>query len=425
MYLSTRGNELQFANGLDELRAEYVLQRHRNVWVVTDSHPHLAIDEEALRSWMRGLDRFVLLSEGILWQNIGAGDLKYRLLAALVGPGTSAAPSPDGKIYVEGEANPQANFLVRPNGMLHIGTHPFAAMGVSYLAIEPGRIFQRAIGKHVGITGTHRGEPRSEVFDFRKLADLTNALHEIRLGSSSTGDLSQCRDLLDQIFIENEASLAAFAAHHECAPRKGPEFTYPPTKLTRYGRLVHDADGRPHVETSFALLHYEKALHEFDALKRAIAADELERSFMHGVYCVVAIASCLEAVANRLIFDADGKHPDGEGSALAKINGAARRITIKKGANFNTLGGKHPLFVSMDCARELRNSFVHARETAQQIDPLALTSIQLSALSEDACRSLLRDLRLTVAYVFEQLPWLAPPISTAINVTWIKDIERP
>lgn len=425
MYLSTSGNELKFENMLEELQAEFVLQRYREVWVITDARPYLAIDEAALRKRMRSLDSFVVLSEGTLWQNITREDLRDRMLYALLGPGTVAAPSPEGAIYVEGEANPQAKSLVRLNGVLHLGTHPFAAMGIRYLAIEAGRIFQREIGEHVGIEGTHRGEPRSEVFDFRRLADLVNTFHELRLGAAPYCDLSLCADLLDQIFAENERSLAAFAAYHESAPRTGPVFNYPATKLTRYGRLVHDARGEPHVETSFALLHYEKALHEFDALKKTIATNEPERSFMHGVYCVVAIAACIEAVANRLMFDADGKHPKGEGSALGKINGAARRIAQRKGLQFNSLGGNHPLFISMDSVRELRNSFIHATEAPQQIDPQAQTSSQLSSVSEPACRSLLKDLRCTVAFVFEQLPWLSPPISPATNVFWLKGIERP
>lgn len=320
MYLALTGKPLKFANAHEELTAEYVLQRFREVWVVTEIRPYLAIDEEALRARMVGMDTFTVLSAAMLFQNVSRRDISSRMATALTGPGTTASMSPKAELLVNGEANPQAHLLLRFNPLLGIGTHPFAAFGQHYISVEPGRLFQREIAKLVVEGG--RAEPRTDLFDFRKLGDLLHGFHHARLGAEPTGDPGQYAQMLDEIFDENVAALALFEEHHAKSPRPGPKYDYEAGELTRYGRLVHDDRGEPQIETSFALLHYEKALHEFDALKRATAARDLERMYGHGVYCVVAVAACLEAVANRLAFDASGKHSAASesGTALGRIN---------------------------------------------------------------------------------------------------------
>ena len=79
----------------------------------------------------------------------------------------------------------------------------------------------------------------------------------------------------------------------------------------------------------------------------------------------------------------------------------------------------------MEQIRVLRNSFVHANEAGVPVDPILLTSAQMAQVSESACRSFLENLRLTVAFVFDQLPWIARPLVTATNVRWLGDIEVP
>ncbi|MBE1162127.1 hypothetical protein [Dyella acidiphila] len=425
IYLSLSGTELRFSSQSEELAAEYILQRSRHVWAVTDTHPYIAIDEEKLRSEMVGVDTFVLLTDATLFQNISQRDLRSRLVSALVGPGVTASPSSSNDIIVEGQANPKAHLLCRANRLLHLGTHPFAAMGTRYVAVDPNRIFQRSIGKLVG--GKWGAEPDSNLYNFKRLAELVHRFHHVRLGQTPSRDSDLHSQLLDEIFIENAAVLAVIEYHHANSSDVGPKYDYEASEQTRYGRLVHNQRGEPLIETSFALLHYEKALHEFDALKRAKANGELEGKFMHGIYCVIAIAACVEAVANRLKFEVTGQHPirQESGDAVGRINFAARELASTRNQSFNGLGGRQPEFKSLDRVRVLRNSFMHATEEGAPVDSTALTSVLLKSVDEDACRVLLRDLRLAVAFVYDQLPWIVRPINTAPHVKLLNGLEVP
>lgn len=201
----------------------------------------------------------------------------------------------------------------------------------------------------------------------------------------------------------------------------------PAATFSHYSSLVPTSPRVAPTAWAFALLHYEKALHEFDALKRATTARDLERMYVHGVYCVAAVAACLEAVANRLAFDASGKHSAASesGTALGRINFAARRIASERGVTFNGLGGKRPEAVFAERIRLLHNSFVHANESGAPVNITHLTSDQMASVNEDACRGFLVNLRLTIAFVFDQIPWVTKPLVTATNVKWLGEIEVP
>lgn len=426
-YLSLEGTPLRFSSPYEELLAEHILQRYREVWAITSTPPYLAVDEAALRARMASINSFTVFSAAYLFQNMSGRDLRARLMAGLIGPGTVASPSPKADPFVEGEANPKAHCFWRANGLLQIGTHPFAALATHYIAVEPGKLFQRKIGESAIVDDGKRSQPRCAAFDFDVLGRLTQQLHVACFSPGSTDDQALYTRLLNEIFDQNLLALSFADAHHAGAPMAGPKYNYKATELTRYGRLVHTEQCEPMIETSFALLHYEKALYEFDSLKRASTAQDPERQYMHGIYCVVAIASCLEAVANKLTFEATSQYPTGNqpGDTLGRIDNAARKLAIARGTTFNSLGRKCPEIASMERIRILRNSFVHAIEAGFPVDPTMLISAQMAQVSESACRSFLENLRLTVARVFDQLPWIARPLVTATNVRWLGDIEVP
>jgi hypothetical protein len=295
-------------------------------------------------------------------------------------------------------------------------------MDTHYIAFEPGRIFQRKIGELV-VENKH-SRPRSDLYDFSKVARLSRELHVSHL-DRAPAELQQLGAMLDAIFEENAAALTAVERHHAEADQRGPHFNDPPVRLTRYGRLVH-REGARFVETSFALLHYEKALYEFDALKRATVEANLERSYLHGVYCVVAVAASVEAIANRLWYDEKGSYPGANGgAAMGRLMGAARQLALQQGKLFNSLGSSEPEYRSMERVRVLRNSFIHATEGGAEIDPHSLTSVQLADVNEQSCRLFLAHLRTVVAFVFDQLDWMWRPINTRPNVRWLGDIEVP
>lgn len=86
-----------------------------------------------------------------------------------------------------------------------------------------------------------------------------------------------------------------------------------------------------------------------------------------------------------------------------------------------------PIYYALERVRELRNAFMHTKERNEEVDPVALTSIVFTAVDENCCcRDYLRNLRLAVAYVFDQLaPEYAAPIVTRENVDWLGGIEVP
>ena len=150
-------------------------------------------------------------------------------------------------------------------------------------------------------------------------------------------------------------------------------------------------------------------------------------ALFHGVYCVVAVAACIEAIANKLLFQQSGTHPDHRDrrQPLQKLNEAAGALAQTAGQRFVPLAAGQPAYNELDRVRELRNAFMHAKERDEEVDPVALTSTVSVAVDEAHCRAYLQQLRLGVAQVYGQLAALTPPIVTRDNVKWLGDLEVP
>jgi len=410
------------------LQIEHVLQRFRDVWVTIESYPFLAVDTARLVAHCGGIDAFVVLANGHLLQNMRPDEGGSRLLNVFMGGGIDAGMSPGAKVVVEGMANPRAHWMMYFNDPFYVGMHPFAALGTQYIYIDEKGIYQRSFAELVVVNGYSR--PRSAHVDFDPLADMVRTFHgEYINGPQDTArDIGRLSALLDAIFVENEKVHAAAMQHHrERAPLEK-SFDYIAPTLTRYGRLTHDAAGQPRIELSFALLHYEKALRELHDLKTAVHKRDTEGAFLHGVYCVVAIAACAEAIGNRLVFQQTKVHPDHRDrrTPIQKINEAAAALAQAAGRGFVPLTAGQSPHDALEKARELRNAFMHAKERDEEIDPVALTSTVFTAVDESHCRDYLRNLRLAVAQVYDQLvPEHAPPIVTRKNVKWLGDLEVP
>lgn len=410
------------------LAVEHVLQRHRDVWVPIEAYPYLAVDTRRVDAHCQGIGEFAVFAGGRLMQNIRPEEGGRRLISGMMGGGVDAGMSPDAHMLVEGMANPRANWVMSFNDTFAIGTHPFAALSTHYIYIDGSGSYQRKFAELVTVDGHSR--PRCALVDFDTLAEmaLTFHLEYINGPRDQPRDIVRLAALLDAIFVENGKILAAATVHHcERAPLEK-SFDYAAPTLTRYGRLTHDAGGQPRTELSFALLHYEKALREFDALKVAVAKKDTETAFVHAVYCVVAVAACAEAIGNRLSFLQTGAHPDyrDKRQPLQKINDAGEALAQADNRTFAPLSAGQPTYDALDRVRELRNSFMHAKERDEEVDPVALTSTVLTAVDENRCREYLRNLRLAAAHVFDQLaPEHAAPIVTRENVNWLGGIEVP
>lgn len=410
------------------LQIAHVLQRFRDVWVPIETYPFLAVDTARVAAHCAAISEFVVFANGRLLQNIRPDEGGRRLLNGFMGGGIDAGMSPDARVIVEGMANPRAHWMMYFNDPFYIGMHPFAALGTQYIYIDENGIYQRTFAGLVIVDGHSR--PRSTHVEFDALANMVRTFHEEYINGprDAPRDIDRLAALLDAIFVENGKIHAAATQHHrQHAPLEKP-FDYIAPTLTRYGRLTHDAAGQPRIELSFALLHYEKALLELHELKAAVQKRDTEGAFFHGVYCVVAVAACAEAIGNRLVFQQTKVHPDHRDrrTSVQKINETAAALAQAVGRSFVPLTAGQSPYDALEKARELRNAFMHAKERDEEVDPVALTSTVFTAVDESHCRGYLQNLRLAVAQVYDQLaPEHAPPIVTRKNVKWLGDLEVP
>jgi len=422
------GENLPDAQIPDRLRVEHVLQRFRDVWVPIQTYPFLAVDPARVEAHCKEAQPFVVFANGHLMQNIRPDEGGRRLLNMLMGGGVDAGMSPQARVIVEGMANPRAQWMMYFNDPFYVGMHPFAALGTHYIYVDRSGSYQRTFAELVVVD--RRTRPRSSHVDFDPLANMVDTFHKEYINGSRDEpcDIGRLAALLDAMFVENGKIHAAATEHHrERAPLEKP-FDYIAPTLTRYGRLTHDAAGQPRIELSFALLHYEKALREFHELKAAVHKHDTEGAFFHGVYCVVAVAACAEAIGNRLAFQQAKTHPDHRDrrTPVQKINEAAAALAQAAGRSFVPLVTGQPPYDALDKVRELRNAFMHAKERDEEVDPVALTSTVFTAVDESHCRDYLWNLRLAVTHVYDQLaPEHAPPIVTRENVKWLGDLEVP
>ncbi|MFA5181960.1 MAG: hypothetical protein WC405_11605 [Syntrophales bacterium] len=426
-YLTTDGVDLSNIDSYSLLKLEHILQRYRDAWIPNSNYPYLSIDKERVEEYLVKVGDFAVFASVMLFQNISRTELGQRVIASLAGPGLTGGFSPSGRVIVEGLANPQAHGLFGFNAPLLVGTHPFAASGTQYIYVSSDALYQRKFADLITVNKYSR--PKSPHVDFNPLSDFVEALWHDYLGQRySTGiDLSALSGLLDNIFAENEKVLTAATEHHRAMAPHERALDYPAPVLTKYGRLTHSSTGDPRVEVSFALLHYETAILEFNKLKKTSSIDDSDAAFRHGIYCIVAAAACVEATGNILVFSATSQHPDyrDRRQPLQKINESATIIAQAKGVKFTPLAPNTPVYDDLDALRIARNSFMHAKELESDIDPLSRKPSCAAAVDETSCRRYLESLRVAIAQVYDQLPGVPPPIMTRTNVTWLQDMEVP
>lgn len=427
IFLTRTGSRLDLT-GNHYLKRSYVLQRYRDVWSVAPKYPYLCVDEERVNGHANELRDFPVFVSGFLVQNLSREDFGQRMMASLFSPGITGGFSPTSGVLVEGRANPKAHDLITSNDPLYIGMHPYAALGTKYIFVEQDHLFQHTVGTLVTVNKHSR--PRSAIVDFDRLADLQLELFQTYLGKIGAPNLKDTSDLelqLDAIFVENEKILAAMEAHHRSLAPHTAAYDYEAPVLTKYGRLAHDQSGVPRIEISYALLHYETALHEFDNLKKATAAKNVDAAFMHGVSCVVSAAACLEAIANRLVYIETGAHPTfrDRRQPIPKINDSCAILASRAGGTFSPLQAGQTAHDELEALRIHRNSLMHAKELESDLEPTTRQSMEVVASGEAKCRLYLMNLRLGVAQIFAQLPQIPAPIETRQNVTWLGDLEVP
>jgi hypothetical protein len=421
------GTAIKLESDLEQLKIEHVLQRDRDVWLIMPQWPYLAIDLDCVQARTASLTDFPVFSNGQLWQNLRREDLTARLLGGLIGGGTDAGLGKGSRAAVAGKANAKANFLLNWNPPLTVGGTPWCAGGTHFIYVNGSDLFQHEFGSL--ITVNNRSRASSTHFNFTKLMNFRDRYNAeyLNVRNSEHVDLNALTILLNKTFEQNTLSLSAARAYHVEVSADTTSVDYKAPILTKYDRTTHDSDDNPKIEISFALLHYEKAIVEFNELKACHVAKKFDDAFAHGVYCTVAVAACIEAIANKLCYAQTGTHPTNRtrGTPLQKINAAASAIANKTGSTYFDLTVGQPAYDTLDYVRELRNGFMHAKELENDIDAQTLTSILHKAVDESECRKYLAALRSAVEYVFSQLPTQVPPIVTRSNVIWMGSLEVP
>lgn len=425
-FLSTKSTPIVISSAFEQLQMEHVLQRDRDVWELCKGSPYLAINEEKLRSRIEGLVDFPVFSSGTLFYNISGKDVGRLIISALFGGGSDAGVGPSSQILVQGRANAKAKALQNFNPPLHRGSSPFCAIGTSFIFVENQETYQYKIAELT--TVNRKSRPTSEVFNFSEICDLRDAYFDFYGKGKELSDqqLTTLTVILDRIFELNKHCITAMDIYHREAPSSTNK-DYDAPVLTKYDRLIQTAQGDPRIEVAFSLLHYEKALFEFHNLKTSLEQNNHNSALLHGVYCVVAAAACIEAVANKLVYLQTSSHPDHRDrrQPLQKLNEAAYQLAQAAGGSFSPLQVGDPTFDTLDKLRILRNGFMHAKEAEIDIEPSSLMSSLATEVSEDACRQYLLAVRLGVQHVYSQLAAHSAPIVTESNRKWLGDLEVP
>ena len=174
-------------------------------------------------------------------QNVRPQEGGIRLISALMGGGVDAGISPNGKVIVEGIANPRAHWVLYFNDPFYIGMHPFAALGTHYIYSTGNGIYHYVFGELVIVDGHSRA--RSTHVNFDSVADMVRTFHHEYISGprDMPRPIGRLPALLDAVFVENEKILGAARTHHYGHPPVETAFDYDAPTLTRYGRLTHDA----------------------------------------------------------------------------------------------------------------------------------------------------------------------------------------
>jgi hypothetical protein len=362
-------------------------------------------------------------------------DHARKILSNMTGGSDDAGFNNSDDIFVEGIANQKSTQMyIFDSKLLSISIHPFAAFQTHYIYATKQEIYQRKFANL--IVEDSRSRPDTNLVDFSHLARILSIFFNKYINVEQTkkqDDLSDISLMLDQIFIENEKIRLAANQHHK---RKLPydiTLNFSPPVLTRYDRLISNGTNQPEIETLYALLHYEKSIREFNQLIKLNIEHNQDSIFIHGVYCIVSIAACIEAIANNLeklsqLGKPTTAYPKGRKNRLPieTINDSAEKLALSHSSQFTPISSTDPIYNDIEKIRLLRNFFIHSQDTIDSISPTTLTSEKMEMVSAQNCRNYLKQTRLFIKTIFDQIPFIKSPIITNDNYKWLgEEIEIP
>lgn len=412
------------------IRLHACLQREQMIWRSQPEYPYLSVDVEALNRCYSTIGRTVLLTDDFLLQNLSREELGRVIAARMVGGGVDAGIASTSDLVPEGAVNPNAYSLWSFNSPLHIGTTPFMAEGVRLLVLDEDQPYQYTVADLDSFES--RSFPVSEFLPLEPYREFQSHFHERyskRRKLLNADELAELDKFIITVFEANKKVLKEAELYHLRNKNANPQYTHSAPLLTPFGRLVHGKEGEPKIEHNLALLHYKKAIEEFDCAKNAEDSGSDERKVIHGAYCLIALAAFIEAAANRAYFVSKGSHgvQNDERSSTDRLLSEAAQIARKRQRRFRRLKQSSKEYKALEDVRKIRNKLIHATEVAVPIDQGVGASELVACLSVENCRRLLSLVRKALVHIVKQVPeiGLQVRLDDNDNVKWLGEREVP
>ena len=410
------------------------LQREQMIWRSQPEYPYLSVDAEALNRCHSTSGRTVLLAHEFLLQNLSREELGRIIAARMVGGGVDAGIAPTSDLLPEGAANPTAHCLYAFNPPLYIGSTPFMAQGIWLLVLDEDQPYQYAVAD-LDSSESH-SFPVSKFLSLGPYKEFQSHFRERYRQSRkplNADELVELDEFISRVFEANKTVLREAELYHLRNKDKKPRYTHSAPWLTPFGRLVHDKKGEPRIEHNLALLHYKKAIEEFNCAKNAEDSGNHERKVIHGAYCIIALAAFIETAANRAYFVSKSSHDvrTDKRTSTDRLLSEAEQIAHSRDdasqRRFKRLKQSSEKYKALEDVRKIRNKLIHATEVAVPIDQGVGASELVACLRVENCRRLLSLVRKALVHIVEQVPeiGLQVRLDDDDNVRWLGEWEVP
>ena len=302
------------------------------------------------------------------------------------------------------------------------------AEGIWLLVLDEGQPYQYAVAK-LDSSESH-SFPVSKSLPLEPYRELQSHFRERYRQSRkplNADELAELDEFISTVFEANKEVLREAELYHLRLKDKKSQYTHPAPWLTPFGRLVHDKEGEPSIEHNLALLHYTKAIEEFNCAKKAKDSENDEREVIHGAYCIIALAAFIEAAANRAYFVSKGSHvvsTDNQHST-DRLLSEAERIARQRHRRLKRLKQSSEEYRALEKVRQIRNKLIHATEVAVPIDQGVGASELVACLTVENCRRLLSLVRKALVHIVEQVPEIGLQVRLDDKVKWLGEWEVP
>ena len=407
------------------------LQREQMIWRSQPEYPYLSVDAEALNRCHSTIGRTVLLAHEFLVQNLSRRELGRIMAARIVGGGVDAGIAPTSDFFPKGAANPNAHCLCAFNPPLYIGSTPFMAEGNWLLVLDKDQPYQYVVAD-IDSSESHLFPLLNSLPEpYRDLQTHFRERYRQSRKPLNADELAELDEFISIVFETNQKVLEEAVYYHLRHKDKKPRYTHPAPWLTSFGRLVHDEEGEPSIEHNLALLHYKKAIEEFNCAKKAEGSENDERKVIHGAYCIIALAAFIEAAANRAYFVSKGSHvvSTDDQTSTARLLCEAERIAHSRDdasqRRFKRLKQSSEEYEALEDVRQIRNKLIHATEVAVPIDQVVGASELVACLTVENCKRLLSLVRKALVHIVEQVPEIGLQVRLDDKVKWLGEWEVP